>query len=84
MYSKRGTESALDLNYEFHQRQSAVSFRVLASPDGPQSFPRLSALSLLHPSLHLVFHEPAGRCRVVPLAAPYLAGRSAAPARDTF
>lgn len=39
MYSKRGTESALDLNYEFHQRQSAVSFRVLASPDGPQSFP---------------------------------------------
>lgn len=37
MYSKRGTESALDLNYEFHQRQSAVSFRVLASPDGPRS-----------------------------------------------
>lgn len=27
----------MDLNYEFHQRQSAVSFRVLASPDGPRS-----------------------------------------------
>lgn len=35
MYSKRGTESALDLNYEFHQRQSAVSFRVLASYPPP-------------------------------------------------
>lgn len=89
MYSKRGTESALDLNYEFHQRQSAVSFRVLASPDGPRPPPRrLSALSLLHPPLHLVFHEPAGRCRVVPppplpsSLATHLAGRSrAAPAR---
>lgn len=77
MYSKRDTESALDLNYEFHQRQSAVSFRVLASPDGP----RPSALSLLHPPLHLVFHEPAGRCRVASPLASYLAGRPAAPAR---
>lgn len=46
MYSKRGTESALDLNYEFHQRQSAVSFRVLAPPDGPSPLPCLSYILL--------------------------------------